>query len=336
MKPKNSIQNWCQFSVALLFAAVVLCGCNRGSGEKKVILKLGHVVNENDIWHKSCQHFAEEVKKRTQGRVEVKVFPSEQLGKELEMIRSIKSGIMDMTVSGESMQNWTPHAAFCGMPYLIEDLEHAKAVLASSEGEKIVEQIKSKVGLVPVGYFVRGPRHLTSNRPVKSPDDLNNLILRVPNVPISVATWKALGAKPTPMSFSEVFTALQSGTVEAQENPFALIKSAGFHEVQKYVNLTQHVVGWVYLMIGEKQLESLSPEDRQAVLDAGQAMQEFHQQLFVEEEKNLRSLLEKNGMEMIEVDWAAFREKSSAAILDAIPDEIRPMYQRIKELKVAN
>ena len=170
------------------------------------------------------------------------------------------------------------------MPYLIEDLDHAKAVIASQEGEKVAKQIKSKVGWVPVGYFVRGPRHLTSNRPIKTPDELNNLILRVPNVPISVATWNALGAKPTPMAFSEVFTGLQAGTIEAQENPLALINSAGFHEVQKYVNLTQHVVGWVYLLIGEKQLDLLSPEDRQAVLDAGQAMQAFHQKLFVEEE----------------------------------------------------
>ena len=142
-----------------------------------------------------------------------------------------------------------------------------------------------------------GARHLTSNRPIEKPDDLNDLILRVPNVPISVATWTALGAKPTPMAFSEVFTGLQSGTIEAQENPLALINSAGFHEVQDHVNLTGHVNGWVYLLIGEKQIESLSKDDRAALLAAGQAMQTYHQGLFIEEEKLLKDAIGIKGHE---------------------------------------
>ena len=110
MKSQNSIQIHCRFIFTFLLIAFALVGCKSDSSPDKVVLKLGHVANENDIWHKSCLHFASEVEKRSQGRVEIKVFPSEQLGKELEMIRSIKSGIMDLTISGESMQNWTPHA----------------------------------------------------------------------------------------------------------------------------------------------------------------------------------------------------------------------------------
>ena len=141
-----------RISLLLLIAFVV--GCQSNSGQ--TVLKLGHVANESDIWHKSCLFFAKEVETRTEGRLKVQVFPAEQLGKELEMIRSIKEGIMDMTISGESMQNWTPHAALCGIPYLIDDWNQVETVINSSEGQTIADEIKSKVGLVPVAYFVRG------------------------------------------------------------------------------------------------------------------------------------------------------------------------------------
>ena len=122
----------------------------------------------------------------------------------------------------------------------------------------------------PIDYFARGPRELTSNSPIKSPDDLNGLKMRVPNVPLFIDVWKALGASPRPMAFSEVFTSLQNGTIDAQENPLALIRSANFYEVQKYVNLTDHVRSWIYLTISEITWKKLSSEQQQAVMEAAQ------------------------------------------------------------------
>ena len=118
-------------------------------------------------------------------------------------------------------------------------------------GKTIERKILKRINLRPIGWFKRGPRHLTSNRPIVHPDDLKGMILRVPNVPIYVSVWKALGAKPTPMDFSEVFTSLQQGTIHGQENPFALIKSSSFYEVQDFCNLTGHVISWIYVIIGE-------------------------------------------------------------------------------------
>ncbi len=114
------------------------------------------------------------------------------------------------------------------------------------------------------------------------------MIIRVPNVPVFVRVWQELGAKPTPMTFSEVFTALQQGTVDAQENPFALIYSAGFHEVQRYLNLTGHVTGWTYVVIGEAQFRKLPFDLRNKVLEAGRLMQIYHEREFEKQEEFLR------------------------------------------------
>ena len=314
----------------LLVATTLFVASCGDSGDRPIVLKLGHLANEDHIWHQSALHFAEQVDALSGGAMKVEVYPSEQLGKELEMIRSIQSGIIDMTVSGESMQNWTPFAAFCGMPYLVETTGDLESVINSSAGERIAQEIEREVGLKPIAYFARGPRHLTADRPITHPNELNGLILRVPSVPISIAAWNALGAKTTPMAFSEVFTALQSGTIQAQENPLALIDSAGFHEVQDYVNLTGHVVGWVYVLIGQKQFEALAPDQQEVVLEASKRMQERHRTLFEEKEQQLRAELESKGMEFVEVDTAAFKEIADKAVAAQLPEDIQPLYRLIK------
>ncbi|MGI9552311.1 MAG: TRAP transporter substrate-binding protein, partial [Aurantibacter sp.] len=183
--------------------------------------------------------------------------------------------------------------------------------------------------------FQRGPRHLTSNRPIKHPDDLNGLIIRVPNVPSFVSTWKALGAKPTPMAFSEVFTSLQSGTIEAQENPFAMINNAGFAEVQKYVNLTGHVLSWVYPVVGEKQFQKLPPDLQEIFLQAAKEMQAYEHRLFLENEKNVQNELKAKGMEFIEVDKKAFQKKCEKAIYKSLSPEMQKIYDQLKQEKDA-
>jgi TRAP-type transport system periplasmic protein len=147
-----------------------------------------------------------------------------------------------------------------------------------------------------------------------------------------VKVWQSLGAKPTPMTFSEVFTALQQGTVEAQENPFALIYSAGFFEVQRYLNLTRHVTSWTYAVIGQKKFESLPNDLQNAVLEAGRSMQRFHEREFERQEMLLRQQLEERGMIFIEPDIEMFRQKASEAVLSILPEDLRPLYFSITQL----
>jgi TRAP-type C4-dicarboxylate transport system substrate-binding protein len=195
--------------------------------------------------------------------------------------------------------------------------------IASGEiGDMIEAQIIEKAKVRPIAYFARGPRNLTSNRPIKSPSDLNGLKLRVPNVPLFVDVWDSLGAKPTPMAFSEVFTSLQSNVIDAQENPLALIKSASFFEVQKFVNKTEHVRSWIYLTLSEKTWSKLSEADKAAVTEAGKRAQAYERTLFLDESDKLVAELEAQGMTFVEVDGQAFASQAKDAVLKNVNVEI--------------
>ena len=299
--------------------------------QDKVVLKFGHLANEQNIWNKAALSFADEVKKRSDGSVTVQVFPNEQLGAEMDVINGIQLGTADMTITGESLQNWAPSAALLAVPYAIKELGHLDAVAKGQVGQHIEQQIRAKVNLRPLAYFARGPRELTSNREVKRPDALNGLRLRVPNVPLFVAVWQALGAKPTPMAFNEVFTALQNHTIDAQENPLSLIKSASFFEVQKYVNRTDHVRSWIYVVIGEPQFQKLSESQRRAVTEAAAAMQTHERDLFLKDEQQLAQELKGKGMTFVEVDKEAFAAKAKPAVEKALPGDLLPLYHQMLE-----
>jgi TRAP-type C4-dicarboxylate transport system substrate-binding protein len=159
------------------------------------------------------------------------------------------------------------------------------------------------------------------------------MIIRVPNVSLFVATWSALGAKPTPMAFSEVFTSLQQSTIHGQENPFALIRNAGLYEVQKYCNMTEHVKGWAYVVMGNKKFESMPADLQQIILESAHVMQAYEHELYLEQEELDRLFLEEKGMEFIEVDKAAFEKIASDAVMASFTEEQKKLYKRIQEVK---
>lgn len=294
-----------------------------------VTLKLGHLANEENIWHKSAVKFGEEVKALTEGRVEVEVYPNESLGKEIDVINGMQLGTADMTITGESLQNWAPKAALLALPYAYKSLDHMDQVASGEIGQQIEAEIIEKAGVRPLTYFARGPRNLSANREITTPDDLSGFKLRVPNVPVFVAAWQAIGANPTPMAFSEVFTSLQNGTIEGQENPLALFKSGGFYEVQKVVNKTEHVRSWIYLTISERSWEKLSEADQAAVMEAAKRTQAYERELFLADEQALVADLEGRGVKFVEVDQAAFAAKAKDAVIASVPEEIRPLAEQI-------
>ena len=294
-----------------------------------VTLKLGHLANEENIWHQAALHFAEEVAAGTEGRVEVQVFPNESLGKEIDVINGMQLGTADMTITGESLQNWAPKAALLALPYAYRSLEHMDEVAAGEIGDQIEAEIIANADIRPLTYFARGPRNLSANRPITTPDELNGFKLRVPNVPLFVTAWQALGANPTPMAFSEVFTSLQNGTIEGQENPLALFQSGGFYEVQKTVNLTEHVRSWIYLTISENAWNKLSEADQAAVQAAADSTQEFERALFMADEQELVAELEAAGVTFVEVDQQAFADAARDAVIGAVAADIRPLAEQI-------
>lgn len=308
----------------LMLSSIATVALSTSAMAADMTLKLGHPANEDNIWHKASVKFAEELATLTDGRIEVEVYPNETLGKEMDVINGMQLGTADMTITGESLQNWAPMAALLAVPYAYTSLEDMDAAAGGELGDRIEAQIIENVGIRPIAYFARGPRELTSNRPITSPDELNGLKMRVPNVPLFLNVWKALGANPTPMAFSEVFTSLQNGTIEAQENPLALIKSANFNEVQKYINKTDHVRSWIYLTISEMAWDQMSEEDQANVMEAAKRTQDYERELFLADEEQLVTQLEDLGVEFVDVDNEAFAAAAKDAVLSSVSEDIRP------------
>tara|TARA_R110002020_G_scaffold176756_16_gene369293 strand:+ start:10775 stop:11746 length:972 start_codon:yes stop_codon:yes gene_type:complete len=319
--------NWKKTAVAATVAALTALPAMA----QDMTLKLGHLANEDNPWHLASVKFGEELAALTDGRIVVEVFPNESLGKEIDLINGMQLGTVDMAITGESLQNWAPMAALLAIPYAYRSIEHMDEVASGEIGDQINAEIIEKAQVHPIAYFARGPRNLTSNRPITTPADLNGLKMRVPNVPLFVDTWKALGANPGPMAFSEVFTSLQNGTIEAQENPLALIRSASFDEVQSHVNLTEHVRSWAILAIAESTWQKLSPEDQDAVMEAAAIAQAYERELFEESLAADRAYLEEKGMTFVEVDGAAFQAAAKDAVLMNVSDEIKPTVESLFE-----
>lgn len=315
-------------SLPLLLIGILFVQCKPEKSDH-YLFRASLLVNEEHTWFKAFEYFGDILEERSEGRMKLEVYHSEQLAKEIEAIRMIQAGIIEMTITGSLLSNWIEIATFCELPFLMQDREEQEALINGPIGARIHEEMISKTHLRPLTYFIRGPRHLTSNRPIKHPDDLEGLIIRVPNVPSFVTAWSSMGAKPTPMAFSEVFTSLQQGTIEAQENPFALILNAGFPEVQKYVNLTEHVMSWSYPVVGEKQFQNL-PDDLQDIfLAAAIDMQTFEHQLFIANEEKVQDALKSKGMTFIEVDKEAFSEKCKTPIYESLSPSMKEVYLQI-------
>ncbi|MGL4676968.1 MAG: TRAP transporter substrate-binding protein [Brevinema sp.] len=309
----------------------ILVGCGNKEN-KKIVWKLGHIANEDHIWHQVATKFAEEIHVRTDGKMEIKIYPNSLEGNEVDNINGIRAGVSQMTFSGESLQNWAEKAAMMAVPYAFRDRVHIQKTVEGEVGQEIAQNIEEKAGLIPLFYVLRLPRQLTSNRPIKSPGDLNSILLRVPAVPLFVKTWEVLGAKPTPMAFNELFTSLQQGTVEAQENPVDLIHSGALYEVQRYVNQTDHVYSWIYGLVGVKQFNKLTPELQEAVQESAQVAQDYGIRLIEEIEESYINDLKAEGMVFVEVDKDAFIQKAKPAVEQSLTEVQKVLYQKIQSL----
>lgn len=319
----------------LLFTLFVSgCGQNETAADENGVTtwKMTHISDANHLWHRTSVEFADLVEEKTDGKVQIEIFPNSQLGSEVDNINSIRYGATDLTITGESLEVWSPNAVMLAVPYAFDDQDHMRRVVEGPLGEQIEKEIDEDVGLTPLFYMEREPRNLTSNYPISSPEDLNGFSMRIPNVPLFLDSWSEAGAQPQVMSLSEVFTGLQQGVIDGQENPNDLIQSSGFYEVQNYVNETEHVRSWIYVVVGSEQLEALPEEQQAQVLEAAQEAEEFAQELIEEEAETVRTALEETGVEFNgDVDQEAFREAMMPALEEYFNEEQVELYNQILE-----
>ena len=234
--------------------------------QQPVTLRLGHVGFPGSLFDISANKFAKDVNEALKGKVEVRVFHSSQLGSDEAMIKGLRVGAPEMQVPSTIMSTVDQRHGVFEMPYLIVSRAHMKKVTESREVQKVLVDPLPARGVRVLAFWENGFRHITNNlRPIVRPEDLKGIKLRVPGGVWRVKMFQAYGANPSPMPFAEVYSALQSGVMDAQENPFSQIASAKFQEVQKFLSLTGHVYTPAYLVVSEDVWKKL-PQDVQGTI----------------------------------------------------------------------
>ena len=238
-----------------------------GSAFSQTELKLGHVGEPGSLIGAAADEFAQRANSKLGGKYKVITYGSSQLGGDKELLQKLKLGTVDFAEPSTVMSSEADIFGVFEMPYLVKDREHMKRIEKELFWSKMEPAVEKK-GLKLLAIWENGFRHITNNKhPIVTPKDLQGIKLRVPEGKWRVKMFQAYGANPSPMKFSEVFTALQTGVMDGQENPFAQIASAKFYEVQKYLSLTGHVYSPAYLAVGLKKWNSY-PADVRKVLDS--------------------------------------------------------------------
>lgn len=279
------------------------------AGAEALVLKFGHVGKPGSLFEASVNEFAKCSNAALTGKAEVQTFGSSQLGKDKELLQKLKLGQITFSLPSSVMSSVADEFGVFEMPYIIKDREHMKRVQAEL-GDTFQKAAQSK-GYRILGYFENGFRHITNNkRPIVKPADLAGVKLRTPKGAWRVKMFKLYGANPTPMAFSEVFTALQTGVIDGQENPYAQIASAKFQEVQKYLSITGHVYTPGYILVSDKGFAKL-PADVQAGLEkCANDSQAFVYKTAARLEVELLDVIKAAGVEVNNADNAAFIEAS--------------------------
>jgi len=255
-------------NVAML-GLVLALGVSSLTASAQTIMRINTNSVQNSHQGEAIDAFAKEVEQRTQGRYKIQTFYSGSLGGERESVESVQMGTQELTyVSSGPVPNFVPETRILDIPFLFRDKAHARAVLDGPIGQELLTKFDSK-GFKALAWGENGVRHMTNNkREVHSPDDLKGLKMRTMENPVHIAAYKALGIITTPIAFPELFTALQQGAVDGQENPLSVIIASKFDQVQKHLSLTGHVYSPCVVVMNKAAFDKLSDADKQAFLDA--------------------------------------------------------------------
>jgi TRAP-type transport system periplasmic protein len=271
-------------------------------------MRISISVAQNSHQGIAIDTFAKEVEKRTAGRYKVQTFYAGSLGGERESIEAVQLGTQELAFSSTGpVPNFVPEARILDVPFLFRDKAHARAVLDGPIGQEMLTKFDSK-GFKALAWAENGFRHMTnSKRAVNTPEDLKGLKMRTMENPVHIAAYKGLGIVTTPMAFPEVFTALQQGTVDGQENPLPVIMSAKFDQVQKHLSLTGHVYSPAIFLMNKASFEKLSAADKQAFIDAAKEGTKANRARVDEDDAKGVAELRAKGMTVIDnLDKAKF------------------------------
>lgn len=310
-----------QTPLCLLIGAVIGFACCFGAvttrAQAPKTLKLGYILSAHSQLGAGAAVFADEIAKRTEGRYQIEQYPNSALGGEVEMLKAVQLGTVDLAfITGAPLPNFLPDIGIFNIPFLFRDVSHAHAVLDGPIGQSYLSHFRDK-DLVALAWGENGMRHLTnSKRPVRLPEDLEGLRLRVPQSDVMLAGFKALGADVSSLAFPLLYGALQSGQFDGEENPIATIQSSKFNQVQKHLTLTGHVYDPAILFMSVDDFDDLSAEDKSTFIGTARLAGEASRLFAAAAEKNGVTELAQSGMEVVtDVDRAKF----AAAMAPANP-----------------
>ncbi|BDG43740.1 TRAP transporter substrate-binding protein [Saccharococcus caldoxylosilyticus] len=334
-------------SVGLLFLSA--CGSNATQGGTKSnnhgiqerIIKAGIGLNEDHPEGQGLLKFKEIVEKKSGGKLKVQTYFSATLGDDLKMTEALQSGTQEITIPSTSpLVGIVKEFGIFDFPFLFNTAEEADAILDGPIGKKLLEKLPEH-RLIGLAYWENGFRNVTNSKhPINTIDDFKGLKLRTMQNQVHIDAFKKLGANPTPMAFSEVFTALESKTVDGQENPLATIKSNKYYEVQDYLSLTKHVYTPFVFLVSKKFWDSLSPEEQKILQDAAVEAGKYQRELSRQEDKRALEELKKTGIKINEVSDGE-RKKMEEAIKPVIDkyakefgeDLVNEMYSELEKIR---
>src|SRR3954469_5946351 len=304
-----------RLSIAALAAAFSL------AAGAQTELKFGHVGEPGSLIGAAADEFAKRANEKLGGKYKIVTYGSSQLGGDKELLQKLKLGTVEFAEPSTVMSSEADIFGVFEMPYLVKNREHMKRIEKELFWSKMAPEAEKK-NLKILAVWENGFRHITnSKRPIVTPADLKGIKLRVPEGKWRVKMFQAYGANPSPMKFSELFTALQTGVMDGEENPFTQIYSAKLQEVQKYLSLSGHVYTPAYLVVGMKRYDALPADVRKVLADTAKETQAFVYETAARDEEDLLGKLKQAGMQVNEVDKDAF-VAASKPIYDEFAKEV--------------
>ncbi len=264
-------------------------------------MRIGYLLPQDSQLGAGAVAFANEVERRSQGRVQIDQYPDASLGGEVEMLRGVQLGAIDLAfITGAPLPSILPEAGIFNIPFLFRNYAHAHTVLDGPIGDSYLRSLCGK-DLVALAWGENGMRHLTnSKRPVASPDDIKGLKLRLPQSPVMTLGFQLLGAEVVRLPFPQVYAALEAGVVDGQENPIATIDAANFGQVQKFLSMTGHVYDPAVIVMSSDAFGDLSSEDQAIFVEAAKLGARASRAFAIQAETAGLATLRKGGLQIID------------------------------------
>lgn len=302
----------------------------------QIVLKLGHGGAVTDPRQTASETFAKVAAEKSGGKIKVEIYPASSLGTWREMQEGLELGSTDIVIEDiGTLQRYSEFCALGFMPFVYRDKAHFEKVWSSPLAGEIMSEVRKKTGFELLGVMYRGGRNLTASRPCTKLPDLKGLKIRVPNAEVSINTWKALGASPTPMAFTEVFGALQQKVIDAQENPLDVIFNDSIHEVAPNITLSSHVIGAFNFQFWGEKFDSFPKEIQDALRAAADAAgKEYTDNTTKREEEILGKYKADDKVNLITLDPAEYEiwKGQVTSVYDNYPD-LKPYLDKISAIK---